>query len=114
LSIVNNGENRNEFHIFHPNISTNDTTHVNIEKLVRYAVAADNFDIVKDVLSSLTTFVISEQRNRQRTIMYIVVETCRKAKKTSMIVPLLRLLPPHVLSDILQNHHIRFDIFVLL
>lgn len=81
---------------------------VNFENDLKVNIRQRRWDDAKLLLSSLKTFITSEVSGRRRTVLYVILETCRRTGQIEYIIPLLRAIPKTVFTDLLNSNSFRF------
>lgn len=81
---------------------------VNFENDLQLNIRQRRWDDAKLLLSSLKTFITSEVSGRRRTVLYVILETCRRTGQIEYIIPLLRAIPKTVITDLLKSNSFRF------
>ena len=80
---------------------------VNFEIDLQLNIRQRRWEEAKILLSSLKTFITSESSGRRRTVLYIILETCRRTGQIEYIVPLLLAIPKTVITDLIKSNSFR-------
>lgn len=82
-----------------------------LEFQLRSIISRRKWDEAAIFLSSLKSFILGEGAGKSRTVLYVIVETCRKARQAEFIIPLLKHIPGYLLTDLLRKNHFKYDSF---
>lgn len=78
------------------------------ERLLRNAIQSRQLSLAKEILSDLKSCILSEINSRKRTVLFVVLESCRRSNQIKNVVQLLSAVPAKILTELLLNHNIRF------
>jgi hypothetical protein len=78
------------------------------ERLIRNAIQSRQLSLAKEILSDLKSCILSEINSRKRTVLFVVLESCRRSNQIKNVVQLLSAVPAKILTELLLNHNIRF------